>query len=269
MLHEDVGLSLPDLEAGNLGAEERAGIERHLAECSECGELRAALRSITAALQQLSSSSHPSSSEIVAFSTNRAALEPDVDARVAGHLPDCSSCNDEVARTREAHVDLTSKTIARTAGIGRFGWRWAGALGGVVLASLLVVDLTLRLAGPDSTWSGPVSFTVLSDTVRGVTTPTRLSRESTQPFVPFAVEVDSTAFSQGEGSVRFDVIDASGSTVWATELSFALVIRQVQAAGVVTFLLPSALLVDGEYTLSTSVGGETLQRFPFTLRTDP
>lgn len=289
-MEHDEAVLLFDRHAGRLDPALAARLDAHLAECGECRALDAVCPALVAAVKE-EEDVHPAPDEIVDHALGRGG--PGDNARVAGHVRDCPTCAEEVARVREVERDI--------AGSARIpAWRswfvtptplWALAAAAVLLAALAYpafrwlqdgrslartsvelqararelearatsLDDALRGARTEleraRTWSGSLPLQFLSGTVRGIGEETVVRVDPAQPFVALGIELDPPAAARDDDSLRFTFRRDGGEVVYAADLPLEAVRREIRSAGVVTFVIAGARLPPGPYTLEMALSG--------------
>lgn len=145
MNHREMIEKLPQLVAGRLSPEETSRLERHVAECSDCGEWLDTyhlLAGATGGSAAGAAGSHPSSSELALWAVEG---EPG-DAATADHLAVCGSCRRELQLTRRALAAGRHRTGLRAAAARVRGLGTGGRV--ALAASLLLAVLAGVLLSP-------------------------------------------------------------------------------------------------------------------------
>lgn len=277
--HEDLQSDIPAYAQANLGAEARARLETHMAQCQECSELVETAREILSAAVGAGSEMfdpHPEPLVLreVALRRKVAGVE-----RLDHHLSSCASCSLEVSVWRQR--EQASGATARPAWRGGRGWRgWAPALAAGVAAGLGLA-LMLRPAPPPppaapapagpalgaALPSGPLPLLLLPGPLRGSQPRASLRLPPGSPLLILAVQPLAAAEGPDEARYRFEIVDSRGRGVWGAELSARDIRAHLDASDVLTFAVPSVLLPAGGYELEVRslplAGGAPLLEIPF------
>ena len=296
MTHEEAAALLPELAHGRLEPAVRNELMEHLAGCEDCRALDRTHRLLRATLEQEKRAEvvdHPAVAAIVAYAVDRPSLDPDGAIKIAGHLSSCETCSDAVERTRRVHASVLPKTdpgVAPSVWM-RFGPRSVAsriavaaalALGAVLavggawmglvwlpeagqradtLASQ-VQDLTSSLDGARErlarleTWSGPVELSMLSSLQRDPAAAPTVRLRRGQPYALLAIELDLALTSLTDQDVGFEIRAPEGSVVWSADLPAERVRGDVEAVGVVAFLVPARSLQPGANELRVVLRGD-------------
>jgi len=224
-------------------------------------------------------------------------LDPDQEGDFEDHFSRCPACLEEI-RLRQALPAALRETRA-----GRHGpARWLIAVGAIA-AILLVytsylgfVELPnvrgrvaalsdnpasmkttldeLKVYNEESRWTGTVSVVFLTGPARGgQAAPATINIRPGQPFVPLAVVPVLPQAAKPEVRFLFQIRDAGGKTDWELEMNAAEIIRDLEAAKVVTFLIPTRNLPDGRHELmllgAAGPTSEPVWRTSFQVKTAP
>lgn len=265
MNHDQAVLILTDYLQGRLDAGRRQAMAEHLRGCNECSELGEAYRVLAmGGSGDPMTEAHPTTEEIVEFTTARDRLDDAARRRMVEHLQNCAACRDEIEMTRDAEQSAMASTVKYPGHAGRPSRNWP-LLALAATWLLILVGLPMLISTQDeaphtpATWSGPVSLPVLTATRQGGGEKTIRMRRG-QPFVPIALLPSLPPEGSVDQRFRFSIVAASGETAWETDMTRSSIEAELAESQVVTFLIPAPALNSGRYLLritgiSTPAGG--------------
>jgi hypothetical protein len=246
--HEDLQLELPAYATGRLDAVTRARVEAHLTQCGECGALAATFQGLGAAIRNGGDSlfePHPPHAEL--RQAARSGSQP-VPAPLRAHLDACESCSLE--------LEGWKRVAARAPRPAHRGWGMvalaaaAGVVAGAGLSFLVVrgpmparadgIAAVGHLVGPQLNLPAMLRSGV--DEVVYDLAPDQAAIVTSWP-----VSVPDEA--PGQARYRFEIGPPEGAAVWSQELTAGEIRRHVQAAELVTLLVPASALPPGTHEM--------------------
>ena len=105
MRHREAQRHLADLLAGELGGDQRAAVERHLAGCEACSGWSETYGFLADALPADPAIEHATSEQLAHLAVDAELLTAVERERLATHLEDCADCRHELEITRAALAD--------------------------------------------------------------------------------------------------------------------------------------------------------------------
>lgn len=166
MTHEEAAHRLTEWLGNALADGEASEVERHAAECAECGmivetirllnEGRAALPSGDSAASAEPTRAHPSTPEIALYAAVPEQLTTTDLARIGAHLAECRSCSDEVALIRRADAEVRPR---RPSSLKRL---WQALTRGEGRRMLALAALFVVLVAAYPAWLGFVRLPAVS-----------------------------------------------------------------------------------------------------------
>ncbi len=265
--HEQLQEQIPAFLAARLDPEESGQVESHLAGCEDCADLVRVGTELVRGMRDGKEevfTPHPDVRMLRRYSLGE---ELEGRANLVRHMASCASCELEVAAWRrwgKVKATSTQEEEFRRARRRRFTWKPALAAG-----ILLGMGLTLGLRGltPGSVeapvaWTGSAALLTLEAAYRGTTSVAQVVVEPRQPYLPLVILPE---LPQAGDRFRFAIaaIDA-GAPFWSLELSAEDLRGQLDATGVVTFLVPTGGMDTGRYDFSMQdAGGAPLVQIPF------
>jgi len=251
--HRQLQEQIPDYLLSRLDETSAKRISAHLATCEECAEFVTDVEPIAAGMRDGKASlleDHPDPDKLTAYGVGE--IE-DADGSIERHLQTCLSCRLEVDVWREQGqapgFGLSARNTPAT--VRRFKpYRLAAAaaVAGLLLGAGLS-NLFLPGSGPGNDWTGSVGLTVLERPLRSVAAPATVHLEANQPYLPLAVAPTVPASAEPTDRFRFEIAGEDGNAVWSHELDADAIREALDAAGVVTFLVPSGTLEGERYVL--------------------
>jgi len=244
--HMDLQTELPAYAAGRLEDTTRERVEAHLALCDECQDLARAFKGLEAAIREGGASlfgPHPPEADLWRYAWERAGV-PDPGLR--NHLDTCVSCSLEVEGWKR--MARRPPVSARTFwGMPAFAAA-AGLVAGLGLAFLLMrAPLQLPPAPPPAGDAAIGPQLTLPPVLRGgpgrVTYAMNPDQQTVVVAWPAAIPHDA----RPDERCRFDIGPPGAAASWSQELPAAEIRRHLEAAEVVTFLLPAAALSSGPH----------------------
>jgi hypothetical protein len=257
--HDEIRLELPAFAASRLGDADCREVETHLVECAECRELADTCREIVAAVRDGGEAlfdPHPGEEELREFALERSTKSP----RIAGHLAACATCALEVQAWRAGRPG--SAGSRSTGGNGR-PWRAgmfalgsaAGLLAGMGVAFLLRTgspEEAVRRASPPE--PAPAAHLLaglapvprfLPGLLRGEVPAATWRIGEQERWIGVGVPLVLPESTSGAAQVRFELLRESGAAAWSTRLTAEEVLRHLDAADLVSLVLPTEPLESG------------------------
>lgn len=268
----------------------RAELDAHLAECERCRGVEATYGLLYEALDE--ERSHPAVDEIVSYATSPDASAAPDRSVLEEHLAGCSRCRDEVERVRRVDASLRHDPRGGNGAGGRFRrislrgstLAWAAAVAAAVLAypaylglvrlpevaerAALVAEERSDLASEVARlqrWSGVTDLQVVGGALRGAGGAPEIVARAGRPFVVLGIQMVVPSGVPDEAELQCRLIDASGSTRAEIRLEAREARERIRSPGVITWLLSSARLDEGMYTLRIE-GPESLVIFEVPVR---
>jgi hypothetical protein len=132
----------------------------------------------------------------------------------------------------------------------------------------------LKVYNEESRWTGPVTLVFLTGPARGVqSAPVKINVRPGQPFVPLATVPALPQAAKPEDRFLFQIRDAGGKIEWELEMNASEIILDLEAAKVVTFLIPARNLPEGRHELvllgAAGPSSEPVWRTSFQVKTAP
>ncbi len=264
--HEQLQQQIPAFLAARLDPEESGQVENHLNDCEDCADRVQVGTELVRGMRDGKEevfTPHPDVRMLRRYSLGE---ELEGRANLVRHVASCASCELEVAAWRrwgKVKATSTQEEEFRRAKGRRFTWKPALAAG-----ILLGIGLTFGLRGlaPQSApWTGSAALLTLEAAYRGAAAVPQILVEPGQPYLPLVVSPELPQTAQAGDRFRFAIatVDAV-APVWSVELSAEEVRGQLDATGVVTFLVPTGGMDAGRYDFSMQdAGGAPLVQIPF------
>ncbi len=268
--HEQLQQQIPAFLAARLDRSESSQVENHLNDCEDCADLVQVGTDLVRGMRDGKEevfTPHPDVRMLRRYSLGE---ELEGRADLVRHAASCASCELEVAAWRrwgKVKATSTQEEEFRRAQGRRFTWKPALAAG-----ILLGMGLTFGLRGlaPQSVeapapWTGSAALLTLEAAYRGAAPVAQIVVESDQPYLPLVVSPELPQAAQAGDRFRFAIaaMDA-GAPFWSLELSAEEVRVQLEATGVVTFLVPTGGMDAGRYDFSMQdAAGAPLVQIPF------
>ena len=268
--HEQLQEQIPAFLAARLDPEASGQVENHLNGCEDCADLVRVGTELVRGMRDGKEevfTPHPDVRMLRRYSLGE---ELDGRADLVRHVASCASCELEVAAWRrwgKVKATSTQEEEFRRAQRRRFTWKPALAAG-----ILLGMGLTFGLRGlaPQSVeapaaWTGSTALLTLEAPYRGATPVAQIVVQPSQPYLPLVVLPELPQAAQAGDRFRFAIAAKdAGTPFWSLELSAEEVRGQLEATGVVTFLVPAGGMDAGRYDFSMQdAGGAPLVQIPF------
>ena len=259
MTHEQLKAALPAYIVRRLEEGEMKRVDEHLEVCPECREMVATWRDWAGTLREEGESlfePHPEPVQVRLFA--HGALEGDAADQVGRHLEVCASCELEAtvwrsrgrARRPEPVRPASRGMAMRVAGLAAA----AGLVAGLGLGWLLH---DLRPASAAS-WAGPTTQILLPAVLRGSENGqvTHTIHPDEHRVVISFRPVDA-GFQDREGVYRFEIA-GKGGAVLNLAMTGERAARHIEAASVVTFVIPADWLPPGRYECKVTAPSGTV-----------
>lgn len=264
--HEQLQQQIPAFLAARLDPEESGQVENHLNDCEDCADLVQVGTDLVRGMRDGKEevfTPHPDVRMLRRYSLGE---ELEGRADLVRHVASCASCELEVAAWRrwgKVKATSTQEEEFRRAQGRRFTWKPALAAG-----ILLGIGLTFGLRGlaPQSApWTGSAALLTLEAAYRGAAAVPQILVEPGQPYLPLVVSPELPQTAQAGDRFRFIIAAMNAATpFWSLELTAEEVRGQLDATGVVTFLVPTGGMDAGRYDFSMQdAGGAPLVQIPF------
>lgn len=204
----------------SLASAERAELDAHLRNCTECqSHLRFVemLRDRLAEVGEELLGAHPRAEDLVAYATEPNALETSTLREIGLHLQGCAACADATESTRQVERSFTAPRLrARLQ-----PWIWAGS-GAAAAALVLVALLPLSSDAPDryNPDLAQPSLVVMPAITRTAAESTVVPRD-TPLLLRIPVDPWNTRTEPGDFTLTALLLDEQGRELWRTELSAA------------------------------------------------
>lgn len=268
--HEDLQEQIPAFLAARLDANESGQIESHLDECHDCSELVQVGREFVHGLREGEEETFTPHPDVRMLRRYSLGEELDGRADLVRHVASCVSCELEIAAWRrwgKVKPTSTQEEEFRQAQGWRFTWKLALAAGILLGIGLTfgLRDLALQPMEAPAPWTGSAALLTLEATYRGVAPVAQIVVEPGQPYLPLVVSPELPHAAEAGEYFRFAIATLDDATpVWSFRMTAAEVRGQLDATGVVTFLVPTDPLDAGRYRFSLQdSGGTRLLQIPF------
>lgn len=264
--HEQLQQQIPAFLAARLDPEESGQVENHLNDCEDCADLVQVGTDLVRGMRDGKEevfTPHPDVRILRRYSLGE---ELEGRADLVRHVASCASCELEVAAWRrwgKVKATSTQEEEFRRAQGWRFTWKPALAAG-----ILLGIGLTFGLRGlapQPAPWTGSAALLTLEAAYRGAAAVPQILVEPGQPYLPLVVAPELPQAAQAGDRFRFTIAAMNAATpFWSLELTAEEVRGQLDATGVVTFLVPTGGMDAGRYDFSMQdAGGAPLVQIPF------
>jgi hypothetical protein len=261
--HEAAALRLADFAAGRLSGGERAEIEAHALQCSDCREMAEAYRMMAAAAV------HPESSAIAERAILSEAVKPGDE--VTAHLGSCADCADDLAAARAANavagmretpftwLPLAAAVLAGVLGLAAFvSWRDSASLTRRLSAlesengtlRTQVAELEKPPAPPAGEKNPVVSYLFLRAAERGTAAPARLVLPAggQDAYLALGLAIPATLRQAGEPA-HLVMSDAEGRSVWETDIAGAPIDASLSGGEALLVKIPTGGLRPGRHAI--------------------
>jgi hypothetical protein len=246
--------------AGRLEGEELGLLKAHLGECSDCRELVESLEEVVRGWKSGGPEllePCPESETVMRVATG---VLRDTDGRISRHVRTCASCSLEHGYWKKDEERKAARIPRRA--VSRSGlYRWAGLAAAAGL--FLGLGLPALFRAPEPDWSGPVNLYTLDGTLRGEEDLPVFTVDEDQPFLPIVLIPAVPEAAAPEDRFRLVITGEEDRAVWSAEMTAGEIVEILNASGVLTLMIPAALLPQGSYTLRMSGAGDLLMEERF------
>ena len=267
--HDQAKLHLSDLIHGDLDEPLQAKVLVHVQGCADCAQLRNSYAILRTGIPESERNhrEHPSSTELVDHAFDPGRFSGGAGAGILRHLRQCASCTGEWRAVKgavrhSARKDLIRmiftlreplwtpmRTALATAVVVIVLLGYPSFLGLVRLPQL--VDDARRSARTDSQqWEGPAEWLLVEGTTRETHGPLSVELNRSQPYVLLALQPDLPQDARASASYRVEIRDASGRSVWSTDLRASEIDDSLRRFDVVVLPVPVANLSAGLHELT-------------------
>jgi len=259
--HDDYREDLADYASSRLDADRAGAVERHLGECDDCRRTASFMKDLGEAIGDAGDAlfePHPDVDVLRRYALGDAT---DDAARIARHLQVCPSCDLEstawpVVRAMETG-GASGGRVAYGPWLRRVAGPWLAAAAGLVLGVALTYQVTSQrpVAPTEVAFDRPAQHLMIPGAVRG--SAPELTFTLSGDGSPVVLDLQPVIPGQAGEADEFTLtIRSEGAqSVWSAVATASEMRRALDAAGVVTFVVPARALTAGRHEIALTAPG--------------
>ncbi len=260
--HEEYREDLADYTASRLDAARAGAVERHLGECDDCRRTAFFMKELGDAIGEAGDAlfePHPDVADLRRYAMGDAT---DDASRIAKHLEVCPSCDLEstawpVVRAMETGHGVGARVVSGP-WLRRVAGPWLAAAAGLVVGVALTLQMTSqRSVAPEAgAWDGPSQHLMIPGAVRGSAPEPTFALSAVGGPVVLDLQPVIPGQAGDADEFRLTIRSESAQTVWSAAATAAEMRRAMDAAGVVTFVVPAGVLIAGPHEVVLAARGD-------------